>query len=192
MKLLKKTVRFAGRGAGEGHRCFDSSRQCGKRTLYELPRPVTVVRWQDSWDFACRCRWRRDLITGRLANGVDIALEGEIGTRGGALAGDEAGMFAAVQALRAALVGVDAGPGLPVFCITTQRARRIGRSSGARPCGSSATCRRPQLFSYSAAIHAADPAIYTSAPGDGRETARNAGFRGMRRLVAFNVPTADS
>src|SRR4051794_34953299 len=74
-------------------------------TLYELPRPVTVVRWQDSWDFA---RFKvplavGDALAGRSANGVDIAIEGEIGTQAGSLKADEATMFAAVQALRAGL-----------------------------------------------------------------------------------------
>lgn len=135
-------------------------------TLYELPRPVTVVRWQDSWDFA---RFKvplaaGDAIAGRSANGVDIVLEGEIGTQGGALQGDEAGMFAAVQALRSALSAATPDQVYQFFLYhdaASATYRSFKRCTTVRfECDLSA----PQLFSYSALIHSADPAIHTSAP----------------------------
>lgn len=134
--------------------------------LYELPRPVTVVRWQDSWDFE---RFKvplaaGDAIAGRSANGVDIAIEGEIGTQAGALKADEATMFAAVQTLRAALAPATPDQVYQFFLYHdagSSTYRSFKRCTTVRfECDLSA----PRLFSYSAVIHAADPAIYTSAP----------------------------
>ncbi|MBL8852103.1 MAG: hypothetical protein JNG89_20690 [Planctomycetaceae bacterium] len=135
--------------------------------LYELPRPVTSVRIQDSWDFA---RFKvplaaGDAIAGRSANGVDIAIEGEIGAQAGALKLGEESMFAAVAALRGAL-----SPGTPdtvyQFFVYHDAASATYRSF--RRCTTvrfESDLSAPQLFSYSALIHAADPAIYSSAPG---------------------------
>lgn len=134
--------------------------------LYEMPRPVTSVRIQDSWDFA---RFKvplaaGDSVAGRSANGVDISIEGEIGARAGTLKLDEESMFAEVAALRAALAAATPESGYELFVY------HDAASSTYRSFRSCTTIRfecdlsAPQLFSYSALIHASDPAIYTSAP----------------------------
>lgn len=135
-------------------------------TLHELPRPVTVVRVLDSWDFA---RFKiplaaGDTLAGRSSNGVDISIEGEVGTQGGSLKGDEASMFAAVEALRAAL-----GPDAPdeeyeLFVyhdMASSTYRSFHRCSTVR---FEYDLSAPQLFTYSALIHASDPEIHASAP----------------------------
>ena len=134
--------------------------------LYELPRPVTVVRIHDSWDFA---RFKvplavGDSVAGRSANGVDIAIEGEIGTQAGSLKGDEASMFAAIEALRSALSADAPDDEYELFVYHDAGSatyRSFRRCTTVRfECDLSA----PQLFVYSAVIHASDPVIYTSAP----------------------------
>jgi len=135
-------------------------------TLYELPRPVTVVRFQDSWDFA---RFKvplaaGDAMAGRSANGVDIAIEGEIAAQAGALATSEETMFAAAAALRAAL-SVAAPDDVYQFFVYHDPASATYRSF--RNCTTvrfECDLSAPQLFSYSAMIHASDPTIDTAAP----------------------------
>lgn len=134
--------------------------------LYELPRPVHSLRIQDSWDFA---RFKvplaaGDSVAGRSRNGVDIAIEGEVGTVGGVLKSGEQTMFAAIEALRGAL-GVDApddefelflyhDPGTATY-------RSFRRCTTVR---FESDLSEPWLFSYSAVIHASDPTIYAVAP----------------------------
>lgn len=134
--------------------------------LYELPRPVTVVRIQDSWDFA---RFKvplaaGDSIAGRSANGVDIAIEGEIGTQAGALKVDEEAMFGAIAGLRSAL---SAGTPDAVYELFVYHDAASATYRSFRNCTTvrfDCDLSAPQLFVYSALIHASDPTIYTSAP----------------------------
>ncbi|REJ71581.1 MAG: hypothetical protein DWQ29_23300 [Planctomycetota bacterium] len=134
--------------------------------LTELPRPVDVVRVQDSWDFA---QFKvplasGDAIEGRSLNGVDISLEGRVGRQAGVLTADEGDMLAALEALRAAL-GVSAPE--DEYELFLYHDSTSGTYRSFREC---TTVRfeydlsAPQLFSYSAVIHASDPAIYTDAP----------------------------
>lgn len=134
--------------------------------LYELPRPVTVVRILDSWDFA---RFKvplaaGDSVAGRSANGVDIAIEGEIGTQAGSLKADEASMFAAIEALRSVLSADAPDDEYELFVYhdaASATYRSFRRCTTVRfECDLSA----PQLFAYSAVIHASDPVISTGAP----------------------------
>lgn len=135
--------------------------------LYELPRPVTVVRIQDSFDFA---RFKvplaaGDSVAGRSRNGVDIAIEGEIGTQAGTLKSSEQSMFNTVDALRAAL---SAGAPDQTYQFFVYHDAPSGTYRSFRSCTTvrfECDLSAPQLFAYSALIHASDPAIYTSAPG---------------------------
>lgn len=135
-------------------------------TLYELPRPVTVVRIQDSWDFA---RFKvplaaGDAIAGRSANGVDIAIEGEIGKQAEVLKTDEASMFAAAQALRTALSPTDPDQVYRFFLYYDAGSATYRSFRNCTTVRFECDLSAPQLFSYSALIHASDPTIYTTAP----------------------------
>ena len=133
--------------------------------LYELPRPVVSVRIQDGWDYE---RFKVPLLDGDFAvghsrQGIDIAIEGRIGTQAGGLRTSEAAMFAEIEKLRSMLnVGSsaekysfflyhDAGSGTY---------RRFGSCSTVR---FESDLSDAHLFAYSAVIHADDPVIYTDA-----------------------------
>jgi hypothetical protein len=135
--------------------------------LYELPRPVTAVRIQDSWDFA---RFKvplgaGDALAGRSPNGVDIAIEGEFGMQAGALKAGEESMFVAIEALRAALSADAPDATYELFLyhdVATSTYRSFRNCTTVRfECDLSES----KLFVYSALIHASDPTIYTVAPG---------------------------
>jgi len=97
-------------------------------------------------------------------NGVDIAIEGEFGTYADVLRPDEASMFTALQALRAAL-----SPANPDQVYQFFMYHDVG-SATYRSFKSCTTVRfdcdlsNKQLFTYSALIHASDPTVYTTAP----------------------------
>jgi hypothetical protein len=134
--------------------------------LYELPRPLTSVRLQDSWDYA---RFKvplddGDWTAGHSRNGVDIALEGRVGSHAGILTLSEEEMFAALETLRTHL---DASPEAGTFELFLYHDPATGTYRSFRDC---CTVRfeyeltDPRLFTYSTVIHAADPTIHTSAP----------------------------
>jgi hypothetical protein len=134
-------------------------------TLYELPRPVNVVRLQDSWDFA---RFKvplaaGDELAGRSANGVDIALEGEIGTQAGVLRPDEAAMFTAVQALRTALSPANPDQVYQFFLYHDAASATYRSFKDCTTVRFDCDLSTKQLFTYSALIHASDPTVYTTA-----------------------------
>jgi hypothetical protein len=135
-------------------------------TLYELPRPVTSVRIQDSWDFA---RFKvplaaGDTVAGRSANGVDIALEGEIGSQGGIVTAGEQSMFAAIEALRSALAADQPDQMYELFVYHDAASATYRSFRGCTTVRFECDLSTSQLFTYSALIHASDPVIYTSPP----------------------------
>ncbi len=133
--------------------------------ILDLPRPVPTLRVQESWQserFKVPLR-DGDFVMGPSRNGVDITLQGQVASQGGALKLDEASMFAALEGLRTALhVGAD-GPkfqfilyedeGTETFrhyrrCVTTRFEYDLSDE---------------HLFTYSAVIHAEDAALYDAA-----------------------------
>jgi len=135
--------------------------------LYELPRPVTAVRIQDSWDFA---RFKvplgtGDSVAGRSAEGVDIAIEGELGTQAGALKTGEESMFLAIEALRAALSADAPDEAFELFLYHDAASSTYRSFRNCTTVRFECDLSEARLFVYSALIHASDPTIYTSAPG---------------------------
>lgn len=134
--------------------------------LFELPRPVTSVRVQDSWDFA---RFKvplgdGDSTAGASRNGVDIAIEGRLGSHAGQLKLDEASMFAALELLRSRLHVAADSPGYELFLYhdpATSTYRSFRRCHTVR---FEYDLSDPHLFTYAIVIHAADAAIYTAPP----------------------------
>lgn len=134
--------------------------------LYELPRPITSLRIQDSWDYA---RFKvplrdGDVSAGPSRNGVDIAIEGQIGSQGGALKLDEAAMFLALETLRGQL-HVDDPDDRYEFFLYHDPASGTFRSF--RQCLTTRfeyDLTDPRLFTYSLVVHAADAAIYATVP----------------------------
>lgn len=133
-------------------------------TLYELPRPVSVLKLQESWDGE---RFKTllvdgDTVVGSTRNGVEITLSGEIASQGDALTLTEADMFAAIEELRSQVhVGAD-----------DQKYRfYLYHDSGTSTYRFFESCTTVRLetdlsdlaaFRYQLTIHAEDPVIYDS------------------------------
>ena len=134
-------------------------------TLYELPRPVTLLRLQDSWDIT---RFKvplaaGDIVAGTSRNGLDVAIEGQLAAQAGQPVAGEEQMFLELETLRTQLDVTDPD----TFELFLYHDSPSGTYRSLRGC---TTLRfdydlsSPRLFTYSIAIHAADPTIYTAAP----------------------------
>ncbi|MEX0701186.1 MAG: hypothetical protein WD069_03745 [Planctomycetales bacterium] len=136
--------------------------------LYELPRPIDVLRLQDGWDFD---RFHvpladGDVTLGHSQQGLDIALEGRIGTQAGALRASEQAMFDEIAALRSAL-GVGAGEGpFELFLYYDEASETYRKFKSCSTVRFESDLSDPHLFAYSAVIHADDPAVYATGPGE--------------------------
>ncbi|MEM7810390.1 MAG: hypothetical protein AAF532_02790 [Planctomycetota bacterium] len=135
--------------------------------LYELPRPVTRLRVQDSWDSADFKVPLRDgdFRAGLSRDGIEISVEGQVATQAGVLLADEGAMFSAVAELRERLD--TQGDGRFEFFIyhdtTSSTFRKFKSCSAGR---TEADLSSARLFSYSLLIHAEDSRLYTTGPGD--------------------------
>ena len=135
--------------------------------LYELPRPITSLRVQDAWDYA---RFKvplqdGDWAAGHSSSGVDIALEGRVGSHSGALQLAEAEMFQTLEQLRTQLQPPSPGATYEFFLYhdpLTGTFRSLRRCHTVR---FEFDLTDPHLFTYSAVIHAGDSRIYTAPPG---------------------------
>lgn len=132
--------------------------------LYELPRPVVSVRVREAWDFE---QFKvplaeGDFVVGHSRNGVEIALEGQVGTQAGALKATEEAMFAELEQLRA-MLSVGSPEESYAFFLYHDAAsgtyRHFKRCTTVR---FDYDLSDPHLFAYSVGIHAEDPVIYTT------------------------------
>ena len=135
-------------------------------TLYELPRPVVSVRLLDSFDFE---QFKvplaaGDTIEGRSHNGVDVSIEGQIGTQAGALKADEAAMFAAIEALRGNLAAETPEETYELFLYHDAGSATYRSLRGCTTVRFEYDLSDPRLFTYVVVIHAEDPEIYAEAP----------------------------
>lgn len=136
-------------------------------TLYELPRPVLAVRIQDAWDFK---EFKvplaaGDVLTGHSRQGVDISIEGQVGSQAGNLKTTEQEMFQELETLRG-MLNVDSSNGKFSLFLYYDAISAIYRKF--KNCSTSRfeyDLSDKNLFTYSITIHADDPVIYTTAPG---------------------------
>ena len=134
--------------------------------LQALPRPVHSIRIHDSWSFEkLKVPLKNgDIFTGHSRQGVDIALEGQVGDVNGTLQPTEEAMFVALESLRETL-SVDQAKAPYEFFLYHDVGTKTFRSF--RHC---TTVRfdydlsSPHLFTYQVVIHAADPKIYAVEP----------------------------
>jgi len=135
--------------------------------LFEFPRPVPVLKIQESWDVE---RFKvplqdGDRWVGHSRNGVEIALQGQVGSQAGSLKLTEDDMFAAIEALRSALhVGAD--DDRYDFYLFHDDASTTYRSF--RSCSTvrlDYDLSNEKLYTYSVVIHAEDPVLYSTASG---------------------------
>lgn len=130
-----------------------------------LPRPITVCRVHDSWDFLkLKAPLREgDFVSGVSRDGAEITLEGQCGSQDGSLTLSETSMLATLQALREALNTADpSGFELALYHNSATDEFHYFRSC--------ATVRfdwdlsSPRIYAYALSIHAADPSLLTGDP----------------------------
>jgi hypothetical protein len=136
-------------------------------TLYELPRPIVSIRVQDAWDFE---QFKvplaaGDTVVGHSRQGVDIAVEGQIGTQGGGLKITEADMFQEIETLRSRLDVTSSGDEYEFFLYHDTATATYRKFKSCSTIRFDYDLSNKNLFTFSAAIHAEDPVIYTTAPG---------------------------
>ena len=136
-------------------------------SLYELPRPIVSLRLQDAWDFEQFKVPLRDGDTavGHSRDGVDIAIDGQIGTQQGELKASEEEMFQEIETLRSR-IDVDSSADKYELFLYHDAASDVYRKF--KSCSTvrfDVDLSDKHLFTYSAVIHADDPVIYTTAPG---------------------------
>lgn len=133
--------------------------------LTGLPRPVTGLRLQDSWDYE---RFKTPLadgdhLAGQSRNGVDILIEGQVGTVASVVKIDEPAMLSAITSLRN-LLDVDDADGrytLILYHDSSAGLYRVLRKCTTVRFESDLSDKR--LFTYSVVIHASDPVLATTA-----------------------------
>lgn len=136
-------------------------------TLYELPRPVVAVRVQDAWDFEKFKVPLRDgdSYIGHSRDGIDISIEGQVGSRDGTLTVSEEAMFEELESLRDVLDVSGPDDRYDFFLYhdaATDTYRHFKQCSTVR---FDYDLSDKNLFTYSISIHAEDPVIYTTGPG---------------------------
>lgn len=135
-------------------------------SLYELPGPILSLRIQDAFDFA---KWkaphvRGDFVAGHTPSGVDLAIEGQIGSHNGNLFITEEQMFGALEQLRVAVHSTSPDDRYRFFLYYdpgTQTYRSFTNCSTVR---FEYDLSKKQLFTYTLVIHACDPTILQTAP----------------------------
>ncbi|WP_437206443.1 hypothetical protein [Planctomicrobium sp. SH664] len=129
--------------------------------ILELPRPILTCRLRDSWDFQ-KFKIPRvdgDLISGVSLDGVEITLEGQIGSHEGELKLTEEAMLESLVELRGALQGgADSLYTLALYHAPEgEDVRHFRKCSTMRL---EVDLSNQRIYSYAVVIHAADPVLY--------------------------------
>ena len=135
--------------------------------FYELPRPVDSLRIRDSWDFQTFKIPLADgnTVVGRSRQGVKIFIEGRFGSQDGAITLTEQDMFQEIKELRDKL---DVPETSDTYSFFLYHNATVGAYRKFKSCSTISfefDLSNEKLYSYSAVIHAADPEVYTTAPG---------------------------
>jgi len=134
--------------------------------LLELPRPVPTLRIQETWDAE---RFKiplvdGDKLVGHSRNGVDLNVQGQVGSQAGDLTLSEEAMLAALEALRAAL---HVSPTQDRYHFYVYYDSDTNTYRHFRNCSTTRfewDLSDSHLFTYSATIHAEDPVLYLTGP----------------------------
>jgi hypothetical protein len=132
-------------------------------SLVEFPRPLTVCRIHDSWDFMKMKVPLQDgeQIAGPSRDGVDVILEGQLGSHAGELTLTETTMLETLLTLREALHVT----GEKTFELILFQDEFGSAARSLRRCLANRfdiDFSNPHVYAYSVSIHAADPVLYTS------------------------------
>lgn len=136
-------------------------------TLYELPRPVTRLRISDRWDFAAYKVPLRDgdRLTGHSREGVEIVLEGQVGSQAGSLKLSEQAMFTEMLMLRQTLDVSEDDDKFEFFLYHDAGTATYRKFKGCSTLAFEWDLSSPALFAYSLTLHAEDATLYTTGPG---------------------------
>lgn len=132
--------------------------------LTELPRPVTGLRLLDSWDYE---RFKTPLADGDHAaghsrNGVDVQIEGQVGSFASSVPTDEADMLQVLADLRLVL---DVDGAAERYSLVLYHDATAGLYRLLRKCSTvrfESDLSDKTLFTYSLLVHASDPVLVTS------------------------------
>jgi len=136
-------------------------------SLFELPRPVTRLRLQNAWDSEAFKvpLLAGDFRVGASQDGIDILLEGQLGSQDGVVLATEADMLAAIEELRAAISPPGPDPHYEFFLFHDSAAgiyRKFAECTTAR---FESDLSDQSLFTYSLVVHAGDPVLRETGPG---------------------------
>lgn len=136
-------------------------------TLFFLPRPVTVLRVQEGWDFQqFKVPLKAgDVHVGHSRQGIDILIEGQCGSQDGTLKLTEEEMFVALESLRTSLDVTSDDDKFEFFAYYDSGSGTYRKYKACSAVRLEYDLSSPHLFTYSATIHADDPTIYTTGPG---------------------------
>ena len=136
-------------------------------SLYEFPRPVDSLRVRDSWDFQTIKIPLADgnTVVGGSRQGVEIIVEGRFGSQAGTLTLTESGMFQEIEDFRNALDVPETSDTYSFFLYHDATAGVYRKFKSCLTIRFEFDLSDEKLYSYSAVIHAADPVVYTTAPG---------------------------
>lgn len=132
--------------------------------VIDFPRPIVVCRLHDSWDFLKLKVPRQDgdQLAGPSRDGVEITLEGQIGTHSGELKLSEETMLATIETLRTALHSADdSGYVLALYRTGDAGYRYFRRCLTSR---FDVDFSNQRIYAYAVSIHAADPVLYDGLP----------------------------
>jgi len=132
--------------------------------VIEFPRPIVVCRIHDSWDFLKLKVPRQDgdQLAGPSRDGVEITIEGQIGTHSGELKLTEERMLEAIDVLRAALHTTDdSGFSLALYQMNAGNYRYFRKCLTSR---FDFDLSSQHIYTYAVSIHAADPTLHEGLP----------------------------
>lgn len=135
-------------------------------SVFELPRPVTSVRIQDSFDYSKlkAPRVTGDIIVGHTPSGVDIALEGQFGSHVGAPRLTEEQMFLTLESLRLAVHSANPEDRYRLFLYFDPEAATYRSFQDCVTVRFEYDLSKPRLFTYSLVVHASRPEIQQTGP----------------------------
>jgi hypothetical protein len=136
--------------------------------MFELPRPIPVLRIEDRWDYTrLKVPLRAgDELAGVSADGVDIVIQGQFGSRLGAVTADESAMFAALEGLREAVRGGPDDPPYELFLYYDPEGAVYRKFRSCRTVRFECDLSNVHLFGYELVVHAEEPGISGAGPGE--------------------------
>ncbi|QDT67070.1 hypothetical protein [Calycomorphotria hydatis] len=135
--------------------------------LFELPRPITRLRLQSAWDYE---QFKVPLldgetIAGASQNGLDIVIEGQVGSHGGDLKTSELDMLATLNSLQNKLNSAAPDDKYEFVLYHDDSTSTYRKYKNCTTVRIESNLSDQSLFTYSLVIRASDPELYQTSPG---------------------------